>query len=438
VGVSSFGGDVSDFREQIEKHRWAAAHYAALPTQSACQGVAGGRDVEQAAALAHGSAQRAWEDCARYVPGRTERALRAEVKKAERASAHAAQADADYVACRAQIEAIKARHRRNPVVRGPSTLRRLHGDRNYRDAYWMPDTGVRPAVREKLVDRGYAMAHGGSMRATWKGLAATEHEAGPYVPTQTPHGYAIYVPGEGRFLSSYSLWVRLGKQGSPPRVQEGDIGYFPLWSDAVATAKLLANRKPRFRANPGLPVRNNHHIKPGGFFTTPSGRRGKTLGPARGGSYPVRWSDDRRGRVRDTWAAAYPEPGSETSRRNPRGSRGNLLGYLQIERDISPEGLRAAEIELRAAGVTVPSGDLRASLSQANAHQNAVTGMWTVPGAQPPHWGFDDLQDVLSRAGLRGPELWRAWQKVKGHLRVRWAAGNHTKPTAALVLRWAR
>jgi hypothetical protein len=27
---------------------------------------------------------------------------------------------------------------------------------------------------------------------------------------------------------------------------------------------------------------------------------------------------------------------------------------------------------------------------------------------------------------------------VKGHLRVRWAAGNHTKPTAALVLRWAR
>ena len=61
-------------------------------------------------------------------------------------------------------------------------------------------------------------------------------------------------------------------------------------------------------------VRRNHHIRVGGTFYTPSGRRGMVLGASRKGFYPVRWSDGTLGTVQDTETAAYPTEGSRANR----------------------------------------------------------------------------------------------------------------------------
>ena len=114
------------------------------------------------------------------------------------------------------------------------------------------------------------------------------------------------------------------------------------------------------------------------------------------------------------------------------------LDLLKISARIGPEDLRAAAAELRAAGLDVCAEELRDALRAARAYQNPVTGEWTVPGATPPVWGYDDLQDALrSRANLRGEALWAAWQKVKGHIRVRIAKGNMARPADHVVVRWA-
>jgi hypothetical protein len=114
------------------------------------------------------------------------------------------------------------------------------------------------------------------------------------------------------------------------------------------------------------------------------------------------------------------------------------LNLLKISARIGPEDLRAASAELRAAGVDVCAEELRDSLRAARAYQNPVTGEWTVPDATPPVWGYDELQDALrSRANLRGEALFAAWQKVKGHLRLRVAAGNVSRPADHVVVRWA-
>ena len=114
------------------------------------------------------------------------------------------------------------------------------------------------------------------------------------------------------------------------------------------------------------------------------------------------------------------------------------LNLLKISARIGPEDLRAASAELRAAGLDVCAEELRDALRAARAYQNPVTGEWTVPGATPPAWGYDDLQDALrSRANLSGQALFTAWQKVKGHLRVRVAAGNVSRPADHVVVRWA-
>jgi hypothetical protein len=114
------------------------------------------------------------------------------------------------------------------------------------------------------------------------------------------------------------------------------------------------------------------------------------------------------------------------------------LNLLKISARIGPEDLRAASAELRAAGLDVCAEELRDALRAARAYQNPVTGEWTVPGATPPVWGYDDLQNALrSRANLSGQALFTAWQKVKGHLRVRVAAGNVSRPADHVVVRWA-
>ena len=114
------------------------------------------------------------------------------------------------------------------------------------------------------------------------------------------------------------------------------------------------------------------------------------------------------------------------------------LNLLKISTRIGPEDLRTASAELRAAGLDVCAEELRDALRAARAYQNPVTGEWTVPNATPPVWGYDDLQDALrSRTNLSGQALFAAWQKVKGHLRVRVAAGNVTRPADHVVVRWA-
>ena len=115
-----------------------------------------------------------------------------------------------------------------------------------------------------------------------------------------------------------------------------------------------------------------------------------------------------------------------------------LLAALAIEHRAGPESLRAASAELAAVGVVVSADDLRAILASVRADRNPMTGEWRIPGAQPPTWGYDGLQDaIMDRTGLRGAPLARAWTAVKGRLRLRWAGGDSRRPSDATVVRWA-
>jgi hypothetical protein len=81
---------------------------------------------------------------------------------------------------------------------------------------------------------------------------------------------------------------------------------------------------------------------------------------------------------------------------------------------------------------------MRATLARVGAYQNPVTREWAIPGAAAPSFGFDGLQDaVMDRTGLRGAALFRGWSAVKGRLRLRWAAGNTSRPADTTVARWA-
>ena len=114
----------------------------------------------------------------------------------------------------------------------------------------------------------------------------------------------------------------------------------------------------------------------------------------------------------------------------------SILAYLSIMPVVAPEDLSAIEGELSAAGVSLPTGDLRAALHR-EAVRHPITGMWTLPNSVRPTFGFDELQDDLRRVtGLTGPALWAAWRVVKGHLRIRWAAGNYRRPAPHVMGRW--
>jgi len=70
----------------------------------------------------------------------------------------------------------------------------------------------------------------------------------------------------------------------------------------------------RVKSNPRhTAARRNHHIRVGGTFYTPGGRRGTVLAEARGGYYRVRWSDGTVGTVQDNEWAAYPTAGSRAN-----------------------------------------------------------------------------------------------------------------------------
>lgn len=115
------------------------------------------------------------------------------------------------------------------------------------------------------------------------------------------------------------------------------------------------------------------------------------------------------------------------------------LRYLTLDSHAGPEALRAVSAELEAVGVTVSAGDLRAALARVRADRNPVTEEWKIPGYVAPAWSFADLQDAIMDKSptLRGPALWSAWTRIKGHLRLRWADGNYNKPRTATLIRWA-
>lgn len=119
-------------------------------------------------------------------------------------------------------------------------------------------------------------------------------------------------------------------------------------------------------------------------------------------------------------------------------SPARALALLRIDHHVGLPGLQLAALELSAVGVRVASLDLAAVLRRSGAFQNPVTLEWVPPGACPPTWPYDGLQDlVMDRTGWRGPRLWAAWLRVKGQLRLRWAVGNFARPRAETVVRWA-
>ena len=90
----------------------------------------------------------------------------------------------------------------------------------------------------------------------------------------------------------------------------GGCGCAPCQSRANPTAMAFRNRAIR-----------NHHIRIGGTFYTPGGRKGTVLAESPG-YYRVRWSDGTLGSVQDSEMTAYPTEGSRANpaRRNPAHS----------------------------------------------------------------------------------------------------------------------
>lgn len=138
--------------------------------------------------------------------------------------------------------------RRNPGDLRPSTLRRLHGDRSYRDAGWMLDSGMSQAVLRKLQDRGLATLSGPYARATWKGLAATE---GKHRFVATPvQGYdnLIYDTSTGGFLTKHDVWLFGGREGPRPPFEAGFRSYGE-WREAQRAAAHLNRRHAKGSVN---------------------------------------------------------------------------------------------------------------------------------------------------------------------------------------------
>lgn len=115
-----------------------------------------------------------------------------------------------------------------------------------------------------------------------------------------------------------------------------------------------------------------------------------------------------------------------------------ILALLSLNTRLSRAGVLSAVGELKAVGVFLTEEDIIRALRSSNAFLNGLTLEWTVPGGIQPLFSYADLQDeVMDTTGLRGSELHRAWDKIKGHLRLRWAKGNQTRPRRATVVRWA-
>lgn len=102
--------------------------------------------------------------------------------------------------------------------------------------------------------------------------------------------------------------------------------------NTLAAAKKAAEADAAKRKNPtSMAFRNraihNHHIRVGGTFYTPSGRKGTVLAESPG-YYRVRWSDGTLGSVQDSEMTAYPAEGSRANRRTNAG-KGNFALITQ-------------------------------------------------------------------------------------------------------------
>lgn len=94
--------------------------------------------------------------------------------------------------------------------------------------------------------------------------------------------------------------------------KHGSFGLHKLKQIEAEYAAKLSAESAAQRTNPA--ARRNHHIRVGGTFYTPGGRRGTVLAEARDGYYRVRWSDGTVGTVQDNEWAAYPTAGSRANR----------------------------------------------------------------------------------------------------------------------------
>lgn len=98
-------------------------------------------------------------------------------------------------------------------------------------------------------------------------------------------------------------------------------------------------------------TRRNHHIRVGGTFYTPGGRRGTVLEEARGGYYRVRWSDGTVGTVQDNEWAAYPTAGSRANGARKNGKSDYYAIVVDMagnEHMVGPMSLLAAKDRIRA------------------------------------------------------------------------------------------
>ena len=115
----------------------------------------------------------------------------------------------------------------------------------------------------------------------------------------------------------------------------------------------------------------------------------------------------------------------------------HIMGLLAIDSHMSADSASYVVNELRYAGIHVDVADILNALRSSGAYFHHITNECAVPGHVKADWTFDLLQDDLQDAsGLKGPALYCAWAKVKARLRIRWAAGNYNRPTAAMMLRW--
>lgn len=95
-------------------------------------------------------------------------------------------------------------------------------------------------------------------------------------------------------------------------------------------------------------TRRNHHIRVGGTFYTPGGRRGTVLAEARGGYYRVRWSDGTVGTVQDNEWAAYPTEGSRARTNGKSDYYAIVVDMAGNEHMVGPMDMRAAQDRVRA------------------------------------------------------------------------------------------
>ena len=132
-----------------------------------------------------------------------------------------------------------------------------------------------------------------------------------------------------------------------------DIGFsytdklrsIPLTPEEELEAEKARLYPPRKRG-----ARRNHHIRVGGTFYTPGGRRGTVLEEARGGYYRVRWSDGTVGTVQDNEWAAYPTAGSRVNpARSPgynsplNARRGPALGSREFPMNMARQAIESAQ-----------------------------------------------------------------------------------------------